>query len=459
MGVMGCYGNSAEQLLVKTLFLLPLFLTTGLTRAEPLAFDRLTFHAAPKPISPTAQTEDWPRFLGPRHDLHSRETKLLKEFPDAGPAKVWEVKRGTGHAPAVVTGDYLVMIHALDGKEVVECLHPATGKRHWKHEYPVRLGSSFGIDDAPRAGPVIDGDLVFTIGVRGDLHCLNLKTGKVVWQTNLDKKYGPAPLFFGRGSCPLVYGDQLIVNVGGKICVASFNKRTGNLGWSTKHAWHASYASPVPATIHGKERILVFTGGMVDPPTGGLLSVDPKSGALDKAFPWRARMFASVNAASPVAVGNSVFITESYTEGGALIDFAPDGSTKLRWKAERFGSQFTTPIAHDGYLYGVDGSAGTEVVCYEIKTGKEMWRDGIDIEGARLGRASLLHIDGAFLCLGAQGTLLWLDLTPKGAKILSQTQLFKAPETWGAPTVNRGLLFLNQNSFGARLICYDLRAK
>lgn len=170
-------------------------------------------------------------------------------------------------------------------------------------------------------------------------------------------------------------------------------------------------------------------------------------------------MFASVNAASPVVAGDAVFVTESYTEGGALVDFAADGTAKLRWKAERFGSQFTTPVAHEGYLYGVDGTAGTEIVCYEIKSGREMWRDSMDLQGARLGRASLLHIDGAFLCLGAQGTLLWLDLSPKGAKTLSKAQLFRAPETWGVPPVSRGLLYVNRNAFGPRLICYDLRGQ
>ncbi len=441
----------------------PVLLAAGvrLVLADPEAeiFDRLTYHGPPKALPAGASTEDWPRFLGPRHDLHSKETGLLRPLPKGGLQEVWEVKRGTGHAPPVVTGEYLVMVHALNSREVIECLHPETGRRYWKFDYPVRLGSSFGMEDAPRSGPVIDGDLVFVVGVRGDLHCLDLKSGALVWKKNLEKDYGPAPLFFGRGGCPLVHGDQIIVNVGGKICVAGFNKRTGRLLWSTKHNWHASYASPVPATLHGKERVLVFTGGMVDPPTGGLLSIDPRNGKVDDAFPWRARMFASVNASSPVPVGNAVFVTESYTEGGALVDFKADGKARLRWKAERFGSQFTTPVAHEGYLYGVDGTAGTEIVCYEIRNGREMWRNGIDIQDARLGRASLLHVDGAFLCLGAQGTLLWLDLSPKGATILSQTQLFRAPETWGVPTVSRGLLYVNRNSFGPRLVCYDLRGK
>ena len=151
---------------MKTPFFLAL-LTAHLAAAAPESFDRLTFHSPPKALSDEAVTEDWPRFLGPRHDLHSRETNLLKEYPGSGPAKVWEVKRGSGHSPVVISGDYLVMIHELDGKEVIECLQPETGKRHWKYEYPVRLGSNYGISDAPRTGPVIDGDLVFTVGVRG----------------------------------------------------------------------------------------------------------------------------------------------------------------------------------------------------------------------------------------------------------------------------------------------------
>ena len=67
----------------------------GLVRllASPEVFDRLTYHNPPKDL-PEAVTEDWPRFLGPRHDLHSRETKLSKAFTETGPNKVWEMERG-----------------------------------------------------------------------------------------------------------------------------------------------------------------------------------------------------------------------------------------------------------------------------------------------------------------------------------------------------------------------------
>lgn len=431
--------------------------------AEPEEFERLTVHASPKALNPDAVTSDWPRFLGPNHDLHSPETKLLKNWPESGPVAIWEVERGGGHAPAVVKGNYLVLFHELNSRETVECLHPETGKRHWIFDYPVTLGSSYGQQDAPRAPAVIDGELVFSVGLRGDLYCLDLKSGEVIWKKKLTEAYGEAPFFFGRGSSPLVWGDHLILNTGGKACVVALDKETGNEVWATPHEWQASYASPVPASIHGKERVMVLTGGMTNPPSGGLLSLDPKTGAIDDALPWRARMFASVNAASPVAVGNAVFITESYTEGGALVEFDPNGKAKQAWSAERFGSQITTPVLHDGHLYGFDGSSasGTELVCYEAESGKEVWRDGLAIEigstRALPGRGSLLRADGAFLCLGAQGTLLWLDLSPAGVKMISKAQLFRAPETWGAPALSRGLLFVNQNALGSRLVAYDLR--
>tara|TARA_R110002096_G_scaffold159011_9_gene324648 strand:+ start:231 stop:1577 length:1347 start_codon:yes stop_codon:yes gene_type:complete len=431
--------------------------------AEPEDFDRLTFHSAPEPLNHEAVTSDWPRFLGPNHNLHSPETQLLKDWPESGPTPIWEVERGSGHAPAVVKGDYVVLFHELNSRELVECLHPETGKRHWKFDYPVTLGSSYGQQDAPRAPAVIDGDLTFSVGLRGDLHCFHLQTGEVVWKKNLNEEYGDAPFFFGRGSSPLVLGEHLILNTGGRACVVALDKKTGKEVWATPHQWQASYASPVPATIHGKKRVMVLTGGMTNPPSGGLLSLDPANGKIDGAFPWRASMFASVNAASPVVVGNGVFITESYTEGGGLIRFPPTGKAELVWKAPRFGSQITTPVLHEGHLYGFDGSSasGTELVCYEAESGREVWRDGLAIEigasRALPGRGSLLRADGAFLCLGAQGSLLWLDLSPKGVTILSKAQLFRAPETWGAPALSRGLLFVNQNALGSRLIAYDLR--
>ena len=111
------------------------------------------------------------------------------------------------------------------------------------------------------------------------------------------------------------------------------------------------------------------------------------------------------------------------------------------------------------------------MVCVELDTGKEVWRNRIaweqDIQGRKLRleafRASLLRADGHYLCLSELGSLLWLDLSPKGSEILSSTQLFFASGTWTLPAVSRGLLYVMQNetdrmsNTGTRILCYDLR--
>ena len=78
------------------------------------------------------------------------------------------------------------------------------------------------------------------------------------------------------------------------------------------------------------------------------------------------------------------------------------------------------------------------------------------------GFGSLIWADGRFICLGETGLLAWLDLSPKGCRVISSCRLFSAEQTWTAPVLSRGLLYVNQNRPGpdtaARLLCYDIRA-
>ena len=254
------------------------------------------------------------------------------------------------------------------------------------------------------------------------------------------------------------------MNIGGEnnvSCIA-LDPATGAELWRARHEWGASYASPIPATIHGRQCVVVFAGGESRPAAGGMLCIDPKTGAILSAAPHRPSLVESVSASSPVVVDNQVFITESYGAGGALIEIAPDFSATVRWKAKRFGAYFMTPVAKDGLLFGFDGQHQrlAELVCYELASGRELWRDDLD---GKFQRANLLAVDGAFLCLGENGNLAWLELSATGAKTHAIATLFHAPETWSLPALSNGLLYICQNAPGdggtkPRIICYDMRA-
>jgi outer membrane protein assembly factor BamB len=439
----------------------------------------LTFHTPPKPISEKAVTEDWPSFLGAHRRAESSETHLLKHFPKDGPTLVWEFDTGEGFASPAIMGDRLVYLHRVADEVVVDCLHRETGQRFWRFSYKTAYRDRYGFNGGPRSSPVITGDRVFTYGVGGVLHCLELSTGRVFWRRDLAAEFAVPQDYFGVGTTPLVEGDLLIVNVGapGGPCVAAFDIRTGRLVWGAGKQWGPSYASPVAANVQGRRRVFVFAGGDSRPPTGGLLSIDPANGAIDFRFPWRARRYESVNAASPVVIGNRVLVSSSYKTGSALVEAVAGGGDRVVWKSKALGAHWVTPIHRDGFIYGVDGGsqATSSIVCINASTGALVWRDRFEwdeevettkgkqtIQMAPF-RASLLSADGAFLCIGELGHLLWLKLSPTTHEIISRTQLFNASESYVLPVVSRGLLYVNQTrpSTGGtqprRLLCYDLR--
>lgn len=456
--------------------------------AQPRKSPDTTFHAAPKPLPAGAVTHDWPSLLGPSHDMVSTETKLLDRFPLGGPKLVWEAKKGSGYAAPALADDHVVILHRVGDEEFVDCLHRDTGDRFWRVSYPTTYRDRYGYNDGPRAAPVIAGRFVYTFGVEGKLHCIELATGRVKWKRDINKEFKLQQNFFGCGTAPLVERDKVIVNVGarGGPTVAAFDAATGKMAWGAGEAWGQSYATPVPATLHGKRRVLVFAGGETpfgEKPSGGLICLDPATGAVDFTFPWRGRRRESANASAPLVIGGDrVFISECYGAGGAMLKVAPDlKSAQPLWTNESFGTHFMVAVHREGHLYAVDGHGPQDafLVCVDAATGDEKWRvqpqwretvqspDGTPAQQMTLGtfRSWLLPVgDGRVLCLGEFGHLLWVDLSPTGYKEVDRARLFLAPETWTPPVLSRGLLYVCQNGddrlsgAGPRLLCYDLRA-
>ena len=441
------------------------------------AWGQARMQRQPKPFAKDAVGGDWPAFLGPSHNAVSTETRLSRRLP---PPLVWEFPRGTGYASPAVVGERLVFLHRVANEEVVECLNAETGASRWRFRYPTAFEDRYGYNNGPRASPVIDGERVYTMGAETKLHCLELASGKVIWKRDMRADYKVPQDFFGTASTPLVEGQLLIVNVGapGGPAVAGFDKTTGREVWRAGKEWGPSYASPVPAVVHGKRRVFVFAGGESSPPAGGLMSIDPVNGHVDFSFPWRSRTVESVNASCPVVFDNKVFISASYRTGGALLEVRPDFTHRVLWTTQEFALHFNTAIYRDGYLYGFDGrnEPDASLACVDAATGKVVWRETpewmetIETRGETrkqaIGtyRGSLLAVDGGFLCLGEMGHLLWMDLTPRGYKEVSRAWLFAARESWGLPVLSRGLLYVAQNTrdllqgTSPRLLCYDLRA-
>lgn len=432
---------------------------------------------------------DWPCFLGPTRNGISPETELLQEFrppvpgqPD--PLLVWALSKGQSYSAPSIKDRRLVYCHRVGNAEVIECLDAETGDLFWSTIYPTSYVDRYGYLNGPRATPTIDGDRIYTLGAQGVLSCLDLRSGHLYWQQPLAVEFDLDQGFFGFSTSPLVEANLLILNLGRGNTVAAFGKLNGKLEWSSGNQWGRSYATPVAATMFGKRLVFVFAGGNTKPPVGGLLGLDPESGHIYFQFPWRSERYFSANASSPVVSGNQIFVSSSYDIEGALLEIKPDFTHQVVYQGKSFGSHWMTPILCDGYLYGF---ANSQLTCMEWTTGKRMWRQSVKLPdnddsdrsknlgtgrgadqyreppGRRgFGIGSLIHVDGRFLCLGETGLIAWLDLSPKGCRILSARRLFTADQTWTAPVISHGLLYVTQNlpdrQIPPRLLCYDLRA-
>ena len=426
-------------------------------------------------------TEDWPAFLGLRGQPVSAETKLSREFGPDGPPLVWELAKGSGYSSPSIQGERLVFMHRVGSEEVVECLKPSTGESYWSYRYPTDFEDRYGYNNGPRSSPVIDGDRVYTYGAKGQLHCLRLTSGELLWKRDIAREFSVPQDFFGVATSPLVVDDSLILNVGapGGPEVVALDKLTGRTQWKAGDQWGASYATPVAARIHGRQRVFVLAGGESSPPSGGLLAIDPGDGKLEFRFPWRSRSYESVNASCPVVTGDRVLVSATYRTGAALLRLDEMGGYSKLWENPDFDLHWTTAVSHEGHYYEFTGrnEPDAKLACVNADSGETVWskvlewRETVRVQGEERQiysspfRGNLLKVDGAFLALGEHGHLLWLDLSPGGPKVLRRSRLFLARETWSPPVISKGLLYVSQNGrsidppSGPRLLCYDLRAE
>ena len=400
---------------------------------------------------------DWPGFLGPRGNGVSAETGLLPRWPEQGPPVRWKKKVGAGYAAPSVLGDRLVIFHRQGDEEVVECLTPETGETRWQFASPTRFADPYGYNGGPRCSPVLTATRCYTFGAEGKLTCLDITTGAKIWQRDTAKDFDIPQPFFGVGSTPVLHGDRLLVMLGGqpRSGVVAFDAATGKTLWESVGSEDfpdppvriqrdrpptklASYASPILATIHGKQHLLCFL-------RPGLVSLDPETGSIHFSVWFRSTLHDSVNAACPVVLGERVFLSAAYDTGAMLLRVAPDGrSAEVAWQdVDAMQTHWSTAIEHHGYLYGFSGrnEAGADLRCIRAEDGKVMWR--ARAEPPFYGRGSAILADGHLIVMGERGTLALVKADPESFCEISRVKFaeFDHP-CWTAPVLSRKRLFI-----------------
>src|SRR6266852_1818381 len=246
---------------------------------------------------------DWPQFLGPTRNGVYGGSDLAEDWPSKGPAVVWQQQIGHGFSGPVVADRKLILFHRVIDQEKVDCLDARTGSPIWNFAYRTSYQDEFGFDDGPRATPTMAEGRVYTFGAEGMLHCLEVGSGKKLWSVDVKNDFQAANGFFGMACSPLVEGDAVLLNIGGAkgAGIVALDKTNGKLRWKATDD-EASYSSPIAATIAGQRCALFLT-------RNGFVAMAPVAGGVRFQYPWRSRSSTSVNAATPLVFGDTIFLS------------------------------------------------------------------------------------------------------------------------------------------------------
>lgn len=386
-------------------------------------------------LIPRVVAGDWAQWRGPTRDGISTESGWTTNWPAGGPKVLWKQSFGAGCSSFTVAGNRAYTMGHQNGTDTVYCLDVVSGKTLWRHSYPSELDPNM-FEGGPTCTPAIDGTRIYTLSRFGLLLCL--EEGKVLWSKNLIRDFGAKKPTWGYAGSPLVHGEHLLLDAGGPGASSiALNKLTGEVVWKSGSD-PAAYGSPVVVSA-APETTVAFMNA------NALVVRAARDGRELWRFPWKTSY--DVNAATPIIVGDTIFIASGYGHGGALVRPAASGA-KAIWESKSMRNQVNSSVLWEGHLYGFDESS---LNCLDAGTGAVKWKQ------AGLGKGSLIIADGKLVIMSENGKLVVALPSPQKFQRIAEAQVLSKERCWVVPTLANGRIFCKNNSGEA--VALDVSAR
>lgn len=425
-----------------------------------------------------ALAADWPQWMGPNRDGVWTEAGVLAKFPAGGPKKLWSEKVHGGYSgPSVAGGKVYVMDYdrtegnatpdpakqnELKGQERVLCFDVAKGTPVWQHKYDCPYHVSYPA--GPRCTPTVHDGKVYALGTMGHLTCLDDVKGTVLWKKDFVKEFEAKMPIWGFAGHPLVYKNLLICLVGGpNALLVAFDKNSGDVKWkavATPETDGPGYCPPSLIEAGGVTQLIVWH-------PNAIVAVNPETG---KQY-WKEALKPSygMSIMMPRMDKGLLFAGGIGNAAVALKLTSATPGAELAWKGSKNTAVYpanSTPLIHDGTIYGVDVSGQLRAV--NLSTGTRLWdttEATVDAAETPLmhGTAFLVRnsTNGLTYLFNEKGSLVIAKLTPEKYEQVDQAKLI-APTTpafnrtvvWSHPAfANRCIFVRNDNE----IACFELK--
>lgn len=392
-------------------------------------------------------------FRGLNHcGLYPNEKNLLKQWPEGGPEKLWVVNdAGKGNSSALVSDGFIYTAGLTEDEqnEQITC-YKLDGTKVYQVTYGHAWTKSF---QETRSTPIIDDDRLYMVSGMGELVCLNRADGKILWTVDYWKKYSITPNDQGICEHPLIDGNRIIITTCGKeICMAAYDKFSGNLIWETPGFGDpATYLASRMIEWNGKRQIIAGTEMHifgVEPETGKMVWNDSQWTPALETKKW---LNAMIN--TPVFKDGKLLVSLGDAHGCTMYQMNDDLSgVTLLWKNQEIDMYMGGMIEIDGIVYGSTGDKN-KWAAIEMETGKvryhEAWAGG-------KARGALICADDMFYMFDERRGMVGLArINPDKFDVVSE---FRFTDGSGAcfshPTIFDGVMYIRR---GSALVAYNLK--
>lgn len=400
------------------------------------------------PAEITYPAGNWNQWGGPNRDFSIQDESIRLDWDSTGPGELWSRELGSGNSGLAVD-PYRLVAHfrsidadgTISQNESIMCIKKESGQTLWTYDYPsTKLNGQeeYGGGIGPHATPLIVDDKVISLGYAGQVHCLDLTNGGVLWKTHLVEDHAAAPVQFGFASSPLAYDSLIILQCAGRDSgLIALNRLTGEKVWSSQGAT-PGYASPVVTNINNQKQILFSSGDTVQ-------GIHPADGSV--LWSYKFRRPGLTNVPTPMEIGSQKFLISGQGIGGTeVIELAgrADGfKTKSLWNTSRVTFFDSNMVRMESLIFGGESF----LYCVDTSNGKKLWTErGIKSPNS-------VVVNGQLLSLTRDGLLIVASPDRKSFNEMSRTQLLTG-NCWTPPSLDGGVLYARNRSM---LAAFDLK--